>query len=127
VTLLSESFKRGILNTCFRCLILLLILNTGSEEILKHLVSQTGNRDTIKVPGCGLVVRKSGIDIIRKIAGYMAREISLTVRDELRDMAVRLRETITSKSVTIVREVLLRESGETILDKIDSSHFVFPP
>jgi hypothetical protein len=57
----------------------------------------------------------------------MAREISLTVRDELRDMAVRLREAITGKSVTIVREVLLRESGETVLDKIDSGHFVFPP
>jgi hypothetical protein len=54
----------------------------------------------------------------------MAREISLTVRHKLRDMAISIRETIAGKSVTVVREVLLRKSGETVLYKMNSSHYV---
>jgi hypothetical protein len=57
----------------------------------------------------------------------MAGKVSLTVRDELRDMITTtvVREAVTSKSVTIVREVLFRESNKTILYKVKSSHFVF--
>jgi hypothetical protein len=127
VTLLSKGLKRRILNTCFRCPILLLILDTSFEEILKHLVGQACHRDAIKAPSCSSIVRKSGIDIIRKIARYMAGKIGLTVRDELRDMITTtvVREAIAGESVTIVREVLFRESDETILYKINSSHIKF--
>jgi hypothetical protein len=72
-------------------------------------------------------VRKLGINIIRKITLNMARQISLTIGYEFRDMVATfvVRETIASEVVAVVVEVLLRKSGETILGKNNSSHFIF--
>jgi hypothetical protein len=115
MTFLSKSFNRRILDTCFRCLIFLLIVYTRLIELLKKLVGQRLNRNTIEVPIRFSVVRKLRINIIRKLTVDVARQISLTVRDELRDMIIGRRETIAGKSVAIIREVFLRKSDETIL------------
>jgi hypothetical protein len=116
---------RRILDRSFRCLIFLLVLNTSSEEILKHLVSQTSDRESVITPSSCLIIRKLRINFIRKLPRDMRRQISPTLCYELRDVAISIRETIAGESVTVVREVFLRESDETVLDKIDSSHFVF--
>jgi hypothetical protein len=120
---LKLEFSR-ILDRSFSCLIFLLIHHTSIEEILKHLISQASNRDSVIAPSCFLIIRKLRVNFVRKLAGDMHRKISLTICDELGDVAVSIRETIASKSVAVVREVLLRESDETVLSKIDSSHFV---
>jgi hypothetical protein len=55
----------------------------------------------------------------------MARQISLTIGYEFRNVIISVRETIASKVVAVVMEVLFRESGETVLSKNNSSHFIF--